>query len=136
MPFVSIPFSTIKSSPRNLSVSTLDFVSIPFSTIKSLSQVGQRLQSSVSIPFSTIKSLTANKCTVTFNSFQFHLVRLKGNIEQCKRKRTAFQFHLVRLKDAWNAENKSREKFQFHLVRLKELDVFTCPMRLYSFNSI
>ena len=53
--------------------------------------------------------------------FQFHLVRLKFEVELFENQSVnEFQFHLVRLK-SYVAKyiSKDIEKFQFHLVRLK-----------------
>ena len=55
---ISIPFSTIKSSFLEGSVSFFQEISIPFSTIKSTWMLATDPQMHISIPFSTIKSLT------------------------------------------------------------------------------
>ena len=95
----------------------------------------------ISIPFSTIKRISNLRQFYRKMSFQFHLVRLKGRMQELPRPffpisipfstiksqhkgvfpvlLLQFQFHLVRLKASSIGLVCPAFLFQFHLVRLK-----------------
>ena len=72
----------------------------------------------------------------TYQSFQFHLVRLKAANVPNGSPSAAFQFHLVRLKALRTYTEGLFAEFQFHLVRLKVLQKKKMESDPNYFNSI
>ena len=100
----------------------IPYVSIPFSTIKR-PKIYRNYKNAkrVSIPFSTIKRRSWTPIHTEQHKFQFHLVRLKAAQQLAEYVTSLFQFHLVRLKASEDAKGKALDnQFQFHLVRLKD----------------
>ena len=94
---ISIPHGTIKSRCSAPS-RTPSPISIPHGTIKRTTRHPLGPLNPISIPHGTIKSQTPIDAVANKSLFQFHMVRLKGAIENKIPNKIKFQFHMVRLK--------------------------------------